>query len=81
MAGLWKGTREDKGEGVEEQTNKSNGGGSFGFKEGVEMDNGGVYIGASCRELWSTGKEGEEGDTEVDRVDAWELEAEMDGVS
>jgi hypothetical protein len=78
MAGSLKGTRGDKDQGVEEETDKSGGVGARGSEDGDDTADCGEFIGASCGELGSTGKDGEEVDPEVERADSWELSAVMD---
>jgi hypothetical protein len=68
MAGSLKGTREDKDQGVEEETDKSGGVGARRSEDEDDTADCGEFIGASCGELGSTGKDGEEVDPEVDQA-------------
>ena len=52
--------------GVEEEIDKSDGVGARGFEDGDDTADCGEFMGASCEELGSTGKDGEEIDLEVD---------------
>jgi hypothetical protein len=78
MTGSLKGTRGDRVQGVEEEIDKSGGVGARGSKDGDDMADCGEFMGASCGELGSTGRYGEEVDPEVNRADVWELSAVMD---
>jgi hypothetical protein len=78
MTGSLKGTRGDRVQGVEEEIDKSGGVGSRGSEDGDDMADCGEFMEASCGELGSTGRDGEEVDPEMDRADVWELSAVMD---
>lgn len=52
--------------GVEEEIDKSDGVGARGSEDGDDTADCGEFMRASCEELGSTGKDGEEIDLEVD---------------